>query len=151
MLVISCAALMGLPGLAQAQTSGRGCTSSGGFNIPLIPSVNFTLGKLPPVGAEIYRTITYVINYECHYFDRLGNAVTATPQLYALADYSKLNDALSKAGLPWQSSSMATRATRGIRTWSRGLCRYRKPTRPALLTQGLRAREPSALSPSCRW
>lgn len=98
-LIISCAAVMGLPGLAQAQTSGRGCTSSGGFNIQLIPSVNFTLGKLPPPGTEIYRTITYVINYECHYFDRLGNAVTATPQLYALADYGKLNDALLKAGL----------------------------------------------------
>lgn len=100
MLIIFCAAVLGLPGLAHAQNlSKRGCTSSGGFNIQLISSVNFTLGKLPPPGTEIYRTVTYSINYECVHYNQLGNAVTSTPQLYALADYSKLNDSLRKAGL----------------------------------------------------
>lgn len=99
MLIISCAAVMGLPGLAQAQTPGRGCSSSGGFNIQLIPSVNFTLGKLPPAGTEIYRTVTYSINYECSHYDPFSKPVTSTPQLYALADYRVLNDSLAKAGL----------------------------------------------------
>lgn len=97
MLIILCAAVTGLPGLAQAQV--RGCTSSGGADIKLIPSVNFTIGKLPPPGTEIYRTVTYVINYECTYIDRLGNPVTATPQLQALGDYATLNRSLNKAGL----------------------------------------------------
>lgn len=99
MLIILCAAVMGLPGLARAQTPGRGCTSSGGFDIKLIPSVNFTLGKLPPPGTEIYRTVTYFINYECRHYDPFSKPVTSTPQLYVLADYGVLNDSLAKAGL----------------------------------------------------
>lgn len=97
MLIIFCAAVTGLPGLAQAQD--RACSSSGGFNIQLIPVVSFTLGKLPPVGTEIYRTVPYSINYECVNYDRLGNPAIATPQLYALADYSTLNRSLADAGL----------------------------------------------------
>lgn len=96
MLIILCAAVMLFPRLAMAQI---GCTSSGGAQIKLIPSVNFTLGTLPPPGTEIYRTITYFINYDCSYHDRFGNPVTVTPQLQALGDYTTLNRALSKAGL----------------------------------------------------
>lgn len=96
MLIILCAAVMLFPRLAMAQI---GCTSSGGAQIKLIPSVNFTLGTLPPPGTEIYRTITYFINYDCSYHDRFGNPVTVTPQLQALSDYTTLNRALNKAGL----------------------------------------------------
>ena len=96
MLIILCAAVMLFPRLATAQI---GCTSSGGAQIKLIPSVNFTLGTLPPPGTEIYRTITYFINYDCSYHDRFGNPVTVTPQLQALGDYTTLNRALNKAGL----------------------------------------------------
>ncbi|MFY3135483.1 hypothetical protein ACOTFF_04910 [Achromobacter xylosoxidans] len=97
-LIILCAAVTGLPGLAKAQEA-RGCTSSGGADIKLIPSVNFTLGKLPPPGTEIYRTTTYFINYDCSYYDRFGQPVTVAPQLQALADYTTLNRSLNNAGL----------------------------------------------------
>lgn len=55
--------------------------------------------NLPPPGTEIYRTKTYVINYECTLYDRFGQPDTGTPQLQALSDYSSLNSALNRAGL----------------------------------------------------
>lgn len=98
-LILLCAAIMAFPGVAKAQTVRRGCTSSGGAEIKLIPSVNFDLGAIPPPGAEIYRTQTYVINYECTNYDRLGRPVTASPQLQVLSDYTSLNQAVNRAGL----------------------------------------------------
>ncbi len=98
-LILLCAAMMAFPGVAKAQTARRGCTSSGGFQIDLIPSVNFDLGAIPPPGTEIYRTQTYVINYECVNYDRMGNPVASIPQLQALADYTALNRSLNNAGL----------------------------------------------------
>lgn len=101
MLIIICAALMALPGLAKAQQK-LGCTASSGAKIQLIPSVNFTLGTLPPPGTEIYRTQTYVINYECSFFDASGKPVGGVPLLQVLADYSTLNRSLNAAGLKLQ-------------------------------------------------
>lgn len=100
-LLLLCAALTGIAGLAKAQVPAQspGCRSSSGAAIQLIPSVNFTLGKLPPPGTEIYRTITYTINYECVFADRFGVPRTGTPHLQALGDYTTLNRALSQAGL----------------------------------------------------
>lgn len=98
-LILLCAAMMAFPGVAKAQTARRGCTSSGGFQIDLIPSVNFDLGAIPPPGTEIYRTQTYVINYECVNYDRMGRPVTASPQLQVLSDYTALNQAVNRAGL----------------------------------------------------
>ncbi|HAF2412770.1 TPA: hypothetical protein G8N70_003099 [Salmonella enterica] len=71
----------------------------GGADIQLIPSVNFTLGNLPPPGTEIYRTTTYEIFYTCSYYDARGNPMTGTPQLQVLGDYTTLNNALNAAGL----------------------------------------------------
>lgn len=98
-LILLCTAVMGLPEVAKAQGFKRGCTSSGGFQIQLIPAVNFDLSAIPPVGTEIYRTQTYFINYECVNYDWEGKPVTAVPQLQALGDYTNLNEALNKAGL----------------------------------------------------
>lgn len=98
-LILLCAAVMGLPEVAKAQGFKRGCTSSGGFQIQLVPAVNFDLSAIPPIGTEIYRTQTYLINYECVNYDWEGKPVTAVPQLQALGDYTNLNEALNKAGL----------------------------------------------------
>lgn len=98
-LLLLCAALTGLANLAKAQVPSPGCRAIDGVNIQLIPSVNFTLGELPPPGTEIYRTITYVIHYECVYADRFGNPAIGMPYLQALGDYTTLNRALTAAGL----------------------------------------------------
>lgn len=100
LLILLCAAVIGLAGPAKAQVAQpSGCRADSGVAIKLIPSVNFTLGKLPPPGTEIYRTITYVVNYDCSMYDRLGKPLAATVQLQALADYSTLNQSLTRAGL----------------------------------------------------
>ena len=96
-LMIACAAMIVFPGLAKAQSSG--CRANSSTVIDLIPSVNFMIENLPPPGTEIYRTKTYVINYECTLYDRFGQPDTGTPQLQALSDYSSLNNALNRAGL----------------------------------------------------
>lgn len=100
-LLLLCAALTGIAGLAKAQVPdpSPGCYAISGANIQLIPSVNFTLGKLPPPGTEIYRTITYTINYECYYADRFHKPATGAPHLQVLGDYTTLNRSLAQAGL----------------------------------------------------
>ncbi|CUI28229.1 Uncharacterised protein [Achromobacter xylosoxidans] len=97
MLMIACAAAIVFPGLAKAQSTGCRATSS--TVIDLIPSVNFVIENMPPPGIEIYRTKTYVINYDCTLYDRFGRPDTGTPQLQALGDYRSLNNALNRAGL----------------------------------------------------
>lgn len=57
MLMIAGAAVIVFPGVAKAQSSG--CRAIGDARIDLIPSVNFTIENMPPVGTEIYRTKTY--------------------------------------------------------------------------------------------
>ncbi|EEL9743108.1 hypothetical protein UJ79_22015 [Salmonella enterica subsp. enterica serovar Muenchen] len=97
MLMILCAAVTGFPGLAKAEDSS--CRASSGINIQLIPSVNFNLSKIPPIGTEIYRTTTYIINYECFSYDRFGAPREGTVQLQALGGYTTLNQSLNRAGL----------------------------------------------------
>lgn len=97
MLMIACAAVIVFPGLAKAQSTG--CRANSSTVIDLIPSVNFMIENMPPPGTEIYRTKTYVINYECTLYDRFGQPETGTPQLQALGDYKSLNNALNGAGL----------------------------------------------------
>ncbi|EAA8759898.1 hypothetical protein AH782_13055 [Salmonella enterica subsp. enterica] len=98
MLMILCAAVTGFPGLAKAEDSG--CRASSGINIQLIPSVNFNISKIPPIGTEIYRTQTYVINYECFSYDRFGvQPREGVVQLQALGGYTTLNQSLNRAGL----------------------------------------------------
>ncbi|MFY1910661.1 hypothetical protein ACOTB6_03840 [Achromobacter xylosoxidans] len=101
MLIAACAAVLALPGLARATVSATspGCEAIAGTTIDLIPSVNFTLGSLPPPGTEIYRTRTFEIDFECYMADRFGRDLTGTPQLQALGDYTVLNKALNNAGL----------------------------------------------------
>ncbi|EDW1731905.1 hypothetical protein S726_004034 [Salmonella enterica subsp. enterica] len=106
MLILAWATVVVLPGVAQAQLwKSNGCRASSGASIQLIPAVNFTLGNLPPVGQEIYRTITYVINYECSYYNAKDQPFppgVTIPQLQALGGFLTLNDALDKAGLELQ-------------------------------------------------
>lgn len=106
MLIIACATVISLPGVAQAQLwKSNGCRGVSGANIQLIPAVNFTLGTLPAVGTEIYRTTTYVINYECSYyneFDKPYPPGVTVPQLQALGGFQTLNEALDRAGLELQ-------------------------------------------------
>ncbi|EDW2056466.1 hypothetical protein S518_004348 [Salmonella enterica subsp. enterica] len=101
LLLLLCAVVTGLADQAKAQVPEQrpGCRAISGADIHLIPSVNFTLGKLPPPGTEIYRTTTYVINYECVVTDRFGSPATGTPHLQVLGDYTTLNQSLSRAGL----------------------------------------------------
>lgn len=100
-LIVACAAVLVLPGVAKAAVSATspGCEAIAGVTIDLIPAVNFSIGALPPIGTEIYRTKTYTINYQCFMADRFGKPLAATPQLQALAGYTTLNQALTKAGL----------------------------------------------------
>lgn len=106
MLIIACATVIALPGVAQAQLwKSNGCRGINGANIQLIPAVNFTLGTLPAVGTEVYRTTTYVINYECSYyneFDKPYPPGVTIPQLQALGGFQTLNEALERAGLGLQ-------------------------------------------------
>lgn len=104
MLLIACVAVVALPGRAQAAVSAArpGCEAIAGASIQLIPSVNFTIGNLPPVGQEIYRTQTYFIDYECFAADFRHNPVSGSPHLQALAGYTTLNNALAGAGLKLQ-------------------------------------------------
>lgn len=100
-LIVACAAVLVLPGVAKAAVSATspGCEAIAGVTIDLIPAVNFSIGALPPIGTEIYRTKTYTIDYQCFMADRFGKPLAATPQLQALAGYTTLNQALVKAGL----------------------------------------------------
>lgn len=104
MPLIACAAVVALPGRVQAAVSvdSPGCEAIAGASIQLIPSVNFTIGKLPLPGQEIYRTQTYVIDYECFAADRFHTPVSGSPHLQALAGYTILNKALEGAGLKLQ-------------------------------------------------
>ncbi|MHA7119886.1 hypothetical protein ACWV16_04315 [Achromobacter xylosoxidans] len=97
LLMTACVAMLVCPSAANAQSSG--CRASNSTIIDLIPSVNFTIENLPPPGTEVYRTRTYVINYECTLYDRFGWPETGTPQLQALGDYITLNRSLNQAGL----------------------------------------------------
>lgn len=97
LLMTACVAMLVCPSAANAQSSG--CRATNSTVIDLISSVNFTIENLPPPGTEIYRTRTYVINYECTLYDRFGKPETGTPQLQALGDYSTLNRGLNQAGL----------------------------------------------------
>lgn len=121
-LIVACAAVLVLPGVAKAAVSATspGCEAIAGVRIDLIPAVNFSIGALPPIGTEIYRTQTYTIDYQCFMADRFGKPLAATPQLQALAGYTTLNQALTKAGLkleiivngdeahPWVPNLVAT-------------------------------------------
>lgn len=100
-LIVACAAALVLPGVAKAAVSATspGCEALAGATIDLIPAVNFSIGALPPIGTEIYRTKTYTVDYQCFMADRFGKPLAATPQLQALAGYTTLNQALTKAGL----------------------------------------------------
>lgn len=100
-LIVACAAVLVLPGVAKAAVSATspGCEALAGATIDLIPAVNFSIGALPPIGTEIYRTKTYTIDYQCFMSDRFGKPLAATPQLQALGGYTILNQALTKAGL----------------------------------------------------
>lgn len=97
MLMAACAAMLVCPSAANAQSSG--CRATSDTTIDLIPSVNFTIENMPPVGTEIYRTKTYVINYECTLYDRFKQPETGTPQLQVLGHYTILNQSLNRAGL----------------------------------------------------
>lgn len=102
-LIVACAMMMALTGLAKAVSIKEpGCAALNSAVIDLIPAVNFTIGKLPAVGTEIYRTKTYRIDYECYAADRFGNPAGGTPQLQAAPGYAPLNDALERGGLRLQ-------------------------------------------------
>lgn len=103
-LIVACAMMMALTGLAKAAVSLKspGCEALNSAVIDLIPAVNFTIGALHAPGVEIYRTKTYVIDYECYVSDRFGNATNGTPQLQTYAGFAPLNAALEKGGLKLQ-------------------------------------------------
>ncbi|MFY3192994.1 hypothetical protein ACOTE7_03770 [Achromobacter xylosoxidans] len=83
LLMTACVAMLVCPSAANAQSSG--CRAANSTVIDLIPSVNFTIENLPPPGIEIYRTRTYVINYECTLYDRFGKPQTERPNCWCWA------------------------------------------------------------------
>lgn len=101
MRILACAAVIMAPEPAKAQAASKpnGCVSTGNVSLDLIPSVSFVIGSNLPIGAEIYRTKTYSIGYDCAYRDRFNTPVRVTPQIQSLDGFQTLYAAVSGSGL----------------------------------------------------